>query len=307
MQNEIKQTLKSYKIGKLINFQLLTNGFSNENYRIETEKGLFLYRICKQQSIAEIQTELRFLQMLKNEAFPAAFPIQKSDSSFISEQNNYPVVIYHFIKGEIPKLTVETVKEIAKANAKLNVLKFPVAFLPKNSINMQAARKLINQFPNANYQYPEIFNDFSQAINYLKDKIPDNLPKGIIHADIFPDNTIFKGNKLKAIIDFENICFDDLLFDLAMSINGFCFVANQLDLTLMKTFLENYQKIRPLSDMEKNYLPEYILWTAVGMASWHLQHNVLKVKNDQQTMRVKELLDRYKMLKSLEEVVLLPL
>jgi len=293
MQNIINQTLESYNLGKLLNYKLLTNGFSNENYRIETEKGRFLYRICKQQSVDELLDELRFLQILKKEGFPAAYPIQKTDATYIYRQNKYPVILYDFIEGKIPEIKPETIKEVAKANAKLNLLELSEPFAQKNLINMKAAIKLIDQFPKAKHQYPDIFNDFTQAIECLRDRIPNNLPKGIVHADIFPDNTIFKGNKLMAIIDFENFCIDDLLFDVAMSINGFCFIDNQLDSSLMNTFLDAYQSVRPLTKAEKTHLPNYILWAAVGMASWHLQHDILNVKNDKQTARVRELLDRY--------------
>lgn len=300
MQNTINQTIKSFNLGKLLSYKLLTNGFSNENYRIETEKGVFLYRVCKQQSVDELHDELRFLQILKKKSFPTAFPLQQADTTYIYRQNKYPVVIYNFIKGGIPVLNGETVKQVAIENAKLSLLKGSGLFLQKNTINMQAALRIFQQFPEAKHQYPDIFYDFTKAIDYLKDKLPDNLPKGIIHADIFPDNTIFMCGKLQAIIDFENFCVDDLLFDVAMTINGFCFVNNGLDLVLMDVFLAAYQSIRPLTPAEKKHLPDYILWAAVGMALWHLMHNMLHVKNDKQTERARELLSRYKTLKTMK-------
>ncbi len=294
MDKEIDKILKNYNLGKLLNFNLLTHGFANENYKIETEKGVYHFRICKQQSINDIQKEIEFLQILKKDNFSAAYPISKIDDTYVCQSGKYPVIIYDFIKGEIPKLNKQTVTEIGKAVAKLNLLKGSEAFNNKYIINMQNAMELINQFAKAKFTYPQLFNDYTNAIHYLKDKIYEDLPKGFIHADVFPDNTIFMGNKLMAIIDFEDFCVDTLLFDVAMTINGFCFVDNRLDMKLLESFIYAYKSVRPLTKKEKNQLPDYILWAAVAMSSWHIRHDMLYIKNEKQTARVRELLDRYK-------------
>ena len=299
MHAEITKSLINYNLGKLKSCKLLTHGFANENYRIETEKGIFLYRICKQQSLTKAQNEINFLKILKKDKFPAAYPITRNDANYVSQINKYPVIIYDFIEGEIPKLNEKTAMEIGNAVAMLNLLDGHESFQNGHVINIKNAIELTTQFANAKYQYADIYNDFSEAINNLKDKLGENLPKGFIHGDVFPDNTIFNGNKLLAIIDFEMFCVDNLLFDVGMTINGFCFVDNRLDLKLLRLFLKAYESVRPLSKNEKKYLPDYILWTAAGMASWHLRNDMLNVKNDKQTARVRLLLNRYKEVKSL--------
>jgi len=236
MNSKIAITLKDYNLGKLKNYKLLTHGFANENYRIETGKGVFHYRIYKRHSTSTVNSEINFLHVLKKTGFPAAFPVQKSDGTYICLVKDKTVVIFDFIEGEIPQLKEKTMSETGKAVAKLNLIDSRESFQKKNIINIQNAIKLVNQFSNAKYQYPDIYHDFSVAVNYLKDKIKDDLPKGFIHGDVFPDNTIFKADKLMAIIDFEEFCVDSLLFDVAMTINGFCFIDNRLDLRLLKSF-----------------------------------------------------------------------
>ncbi len=299
MNSKIAKTLKNHHLGKLKSSSLLTNGYANENYRIETEKGIFLYRICKQQSIADIQNEINFLQILKKNKFPAAYPIARTDNGYICKSGDYPVIIYDFIKGEIPELNEKTVSEIGKAVAKLNLLKGAETFTNNYPIDIKVATELINQFSMAKYAYPQIFSDYAEAMHYLKNRINVDLPKGFIHADIFRDNTIFEGDKLLAVIDFENFSVDILLFDVAMTINGFCFIDNQLNLSLLQLFLVAYQSVRVLSEDEKKQLPDYILWAAVGMSAWHLKNDMLNTKNDKQTARVQELLNRYKETKKL--------
>ncbi|OQX96281.1 MAG: hypothetical protein B6I20_14650 [Bacteroidetes bacterium 4572_117] len=295
----IQKILRNYDLGRLKTYALLTNGFANKNYRIETEKGVFLYRICKQLSLKGVQNEIKFLHLLKQANFPAAYPIKKNDGTYLNHADNNPIIIYDFIEGGIPELNHKTVGEIGKAVAKLNIIEGWESFQKSNFINIDGAIKLTDKFVKAKYQYPDIFNDFTEAISYLKDKITNDLPRGFIHADVFPDNTIFAGDKLMALIDFECFCVDNLLFDIAMAINGFCFENNRLNIDLATSLLDTYSTVRPLTKNEKKHLPNYILWAAVGMASWHLQNDMLNNKTDKQTARARELLDRYKGIKKL--------
>ena len=98
----------------------------------------------------------------------------------------------------------------------------------------------------------EIFDYFKVQTNFLKNYIAEELPMGIVHGDCFPDNTIFNYNKLIAIIDFEEFAFDTLLFDLGMSINGFCFVDNMMQTDLMHELIKEYESIRKLNNKEKH-------------------------------------------------------
>jgi homoserine kinase type II len=84
---------------------------------------------------------------------------------------------------------------------------------------------------------------------------PSNLPKGIIHADLFKDNIIFDDNKVNGIIDFTFSCNDFYAFEVAICFNALCFDGNKNNLsfnvTKAKNFIDGYSAIRKLSDDEK--------------------------------------------------------
>jgi len=295
---KIKKILDNYNVGDVIKHQKMSYGFANRNYKLTTTKGNYLFRINIQQDLSSINYEIRVLNELKKNDFPVAYPIMNKNGKYITEIKKENIVIYDFIVGEIPQLNKQSVKEIAILSAKLNSFQNWRKFKRKNTINIDNCFDLIKKFDNAKYKYPIIFEYFIEQTKFLNNYVRNSTPQGLIHADIFPDNTIFKENKLIALIDFEDVCTDDLIFEVGMTINGFCFVNNRLDTDLLKVFLNNYNKIRSLSKMELELLPIYIQWTAHGMVSWHLQR-LIKHINKRQLARTIELMERVKKIRKM--------
>ena len=82
------------------------------------------------------------------------------------------------------------------------------------------------------------------------------LPRGIIHADCFPDNVFFIGDEVSGIIDFYFACDDFFAYDLAITLNAWCFEPDgSLNSEKAKNLLQHYQQHRPLNDAEKKVFP----------------------------------------------------
>lgn len=288
----IKSVLKSYPLGDLKSFEALKQGFANENYKIVTGKGTFLFRISRQQLPENLEKEHMMLEVLKNGHFPTAYPVSDKAGNTLHVVEGLSVSLYDFVEGETPCLNPKTVAEVAGALALLHTTGIEQIPEKQNIIRPEDMEALIREFPDATHPMPDIFAQFKNQWERVRPYLNRKLPTGLIHGDVFPDNTLFAGNKLKAIIDFEEFCIDTLLFDVAMCINGFCFVNNRLDQNLLEIFLQAYNQKRPLKKTEKELLPHYIRWTALGMVSWHLQYHLMFKPNVRQEKRVRELLKR---------------
>ncbi len=296
--DQIRDGCDQFSLSGLQSAIPLSGGFANLNYKIRTDQGDFLYRVCLQQSnIDLIHWEIKLLISLRQFDFPTAYMIASKKGDYLIDTDHGKVMIYEFKNGHEPLLNPNTVVEIAKALARLNLFPDWDKFLRKNVINMDDCMYLIEQFKTAPMQYTKIYTYFEEQTLFLKEFVQRDLPKGIIHGDCFPDNTIFQGNLLVAIIDFEEACVDHLLMDIGMAINGFCFVDNQMDPILMNAFLREYNKIRPLTQEEKQLLPYYIQWSAHGMISWHLRYSLIYKGNHKQLKRVQELMNRVEILR----------
>ena len=85
---------------------------------------------------------------------------------------------------------------------------------------------------------------------------PRDLPQGVIHADLFPDNVFFLGEKLSGLIDFYFACTDALAYDVSVCLNAWCFETdNSFNVTKGRALLKAYSQVRELSAKERAALP----------------------------------------------------
>jgi homoserine kinase type II len=98
--------------------------------------------------------------------------------------------------------------------------------------------------------------EIGKELAYLDKPWPRDLPQGVIHADLFPDNVFFLGDKLSGLIDFYFACTDTLAYDVAICLNAWCFeVDHSYNVTKGRALLNGYGKVRALSARERDALP----------------------------------------------------
>jgi len=283
--------LRDYNLGNLKEIEELSPGYANRGFRLQTDRGVFLFRWVLEKGIEDLHQEINLLNRLKSISFPTAYPISKIDGSYVTKLSKGYAVLYDFIEGNQPELGNSEVRNIGEAVGKLSLFKLSNDFNKKNSITIASCISLSNSLSEAPNQYPDIYNYFRIHSDFFSRRIELDLPMGLIHADIFPDNTLYDGNKLLGIIDFEEACRDELLFDLAMTINGFCFPMNTLSEDSLTTLIGSYVGERMLTNSEWDAIPIYVAWTAHGMLSWHLVR-LSQQHSERQEMRIRELMSR---------------
>src|SRR5436190_719584 len=96
----------------------------------------------------------------------------------------------------------------------------------------------------------------ARELDHLDARWPADLPLGVIHGDLFPDNVFFLGDKLSGLIDFPFSCNDILAYDVAICLNAWCFEPDHsFNVTKARALLNAYGRARSLSEAEQNALP----------------------------------------------------
>ena len=103
---------------------------------------------------------------------------------------------------------------------------------------------------------PGLCAEIEKELGALEKSWPRDLPQGVIHADLFPDNVFFLHDKLSGLIDFYFACTDTLSFDVAICLNAWCFEPDHsYNVTKGRALLKAYARARELSAAELAALP----------------------------------------------------
>jgi homoserine kinase type II len=127
----------------------------------------------------------------------------------------------------------------------------------KNALSVGGWRPLFEQAAErADSVQRDLRATIERELAHLEAAWPRELPQGVIHADLFPDNVFFLGEHLSGLIDFYFACTDTLAYDVAICLNAWCFEPDHsYNVTKGRDLLQGYIRTRPLSAAELDALP----------------------------------------------------
>jgi len=260
-KNDLEEFFSKYNLGKVENFRGIKEGIENTNYFIQTSKNKFILTIYEKRVQ---EKDLPFFMSLMRNLFDANFkspePIINRNGNYITEIVGKKAAVISFINGGSKKnLTPENCKEVGSEIAKMHMITKNLAAKRKNELSLDSWKKIYQNVKEACFKiHPQLSKIIEENLVEVEKNWPTNLPAGIIHADLFPDNIFFNKNKFNGIIDFYFSCNDFYAFEIAVCLNALCFEGTKENLsfnvTKAKKFIDGYSKIRKISDDEKNSL-----------------------------------------------------
>ena len=128
-----------------------------------------------------------------------------------------------------------------------------------------------------------IIRVLDDEFGYLENYLDNNLPKGIIHGDLFPDNVKFKGNRLTGVMDFEASCRGKLIYDLATAVNALCFIEDRYQIDRFEALIAGYESLRPLSLPEWDSFPNELRFSALRFTVTRIKDFYLKKMDESLT------------------------
>jgi homoserine kinase type II len=185
-------------------------------------------------------------------------PVRRRDGEVIGEVAGRPAAIITFLEGMWPrKPTAAHCRELGVALAKLHVAGADFPLTRPNALALEGWQTL---WDGCEARADEVENGLGQEVGSdfaaLKQGWPTDLPAGVIHADLFPDNVFFLGDQLSGLIDFYFACNDFYAYDVATCLNAWCFERDHsFNLTKGTALLAGYQSVRALSGAERDALP----------------------------------------------------
>lgn len=256
---EVDRFLEQYDINNFKDFKEITEGVENTNYLIKTLGQDYILTIYeKRVDENDLPFFIKLLSILSENNFPCPKPIPNKNNEKINKIKNKNAALVTFLNGHSKtRITIEDCFEIGKITAQLHEITKKFNIYRKNNLSIESWQSIFDKIIKQKIDLDEsIIKKTKNYLNFLKDKWPKELPQGIIHADLFPDNIFFTNNKVSGIIDFYFACNDFFAYEIAICLNSICFDNNStFNMTKAKNLIDGYSSTRELSEDEKKYLP----------------------------------------------------
>jgi homoserine kinase type II len=257
--DELSAFLGRYDIGTLMSYKGIAEGVENSNFLVHTDRGSYILTLYEKRVAAgDLPFFLSLMGHLAARGINCPQPVLNRDGVALGSLAGRPAALINFLEGVWPrKPTTAHCTAVGTALAKLHLagLDFPLA--RENALSLAGWRALFNSAAHeADKLQPGLHDLLARELDHLETRWPKALPRGVIHADLFPDNVFFLGDKLSGLIDFYFACNDLLAYDVAIVLNAWCFETDHaFNATKGRALLAAYQQIRPLSADECKVLP----------------------------------------------------
>jgi len=258
--DELAEFLSRYDLGELLSYKGIAEGVENSNFLLHTQAGYFILTLYeKRVARGDLPFFLGLMTHLASRGISCPLPVQNRDGEALSTLAGRPAAIINFLEGVWPrKPNVAHCSGVGQALARMHLAGRDFQVQRANALSVSGWRPLFEQAAARADEVQSGLRAFISAeLDYLEGGVwPKNLPQGVIHADLFPDNVFFLGDRLSGIIDFTFACNDMLAYDVAICLNAWCFESDcSFNVTKARAFLGAYGRERQMSDAEENALP----------------------------------------------------
>ncbi|WP_370308621.1 homoserine kinase [Sinimarinibacterium flocculans] len=264
---ELREFLKQYPVGDLIGFQGIGEGVENTNYFVDTGDGRWVLTLFERLNVEDLPFFLGLMEHLASRGFPGAMPAHTHAGSALTALNGKPAALVRRLTGQSVLFpTLEQCAQVGRVLGDLHVFAQSYAGRCENARGVvwreQTGRLLAGKSSDAAVR--SLIEDELAA----QSRMPlDRLPQGVIHADLFRDNVLFVDERLTGVIDFYYACNDALAYDLAVTLNDWCFEADgTLNPARWQAMTAAYRARRELTDAERAHWP--LLLRAAALRFW---------------------------------------
>jgi homoserine kinase type II len=257
--DELAAFVAGYDIGPLLAAKGIAEGVENSNFMLHTGRGFFILTLYEKRVKEEdLPFFIGLMQHLAGAGLTCPQPIRSRAGTALGRLANRAACIVTFLDGmSVHRPGVAHCAAVGEALARLHLAGADFSLRRDNALSLAGWRPLFETARSrADTVQPGLTAAAGAALDRLEANWPAQLPQGVIHGDLFPDNVFFIGPKLSGLIDFYFACTDALAYDLAICLNAWCFEADaSFNLTKGQAMIAAYRRIRPLDEAEIEALP----------------------------------------------------
>ena len=256
-EDDARELLTAYGQGELRRFEGIAAGSVNSNFSLEAAGGRFFLRLYEERSRAGAERETRMLERLSGAGVPTPAPIRKLDGSLVTVLHGKAAALFPWREGRMrcqAGVTTADARRVGEALARVHIAgagesyekgRFRIGDLLVRLDHIAASR---------DPRFAPVVGPLRAHLGRIEAARDPGLPGGLIHGDLFRDNVLWDSRgEIAALLDFESACEGNYSYDLMVTVLSWCY-GDDLAVNLASAMREGYERVRPLSEAEKQAL-----------------------------------------------------
>jgi len=256
---DVEAFVAQYDIGQVVSYKGIAEGVENSNYLLQTDAGSFILTLYeKRVDPDDLPFFLGLMEHLAEKGIPCPLPVHGRDGAALRTLCGRPAAIITFLRGMWPRrIEPRHCRLLGGAMASMPRAGADFPMRRPNTLSVDGWRPLYEKCAaRAHEVRPGLAAEIGAELDHLDAVWPADLPDGVIHADLFPDNVFFFKGELSGLIDFYFACNDALAYDVAICLNAWCFEPDGgFNVTKARQMLAAYNTVRPFTAPEMAALP----------------------------------------------------
>ncbi|MEQ1639185.1 MAG: homoserine kinase [Novosphingobium sp.] len=263
---ELAALIGHFDVGELVSAKGIAEGVSNSNWLVETTGAdgtgarfiltMYEFRI----EVEDLPFFLSLLDHLAAKGCPVPRTIHDRDGALFRLIDGKAVALIEFLPGvSVSHPTPGQASAVGRALAQVHLTGADFDGFRPNGMDLIESRRLATACGHDGMLRidPALAGLVERELPGLEARWPTELPRSVIHADLFPDNVLMLGESVTGLIDFYFACTDITAYDVAVTHAAWCFdhEGQNFDPAISAALLEGYESLRPLSTEERAALP----------------------------------------------------
>jgi homoserine kinase type II len=269
-------------------FEALTAGSVNSNFRLETtERGRLFMRVYEEQAAEGARAELGLVRELARYGVPTPPPLTRPNGEYTAEHRGRPVGVYPWIDGEILRqrlVTAEVARKLGEALGRLHRATPQLTSIPRGRFDTGSIALRLDRIERTSEAFAPDARRIRARLEHYLARASSELPRGVIHGDLFKDNVLWQGGEIAALIDFESASEGVFAYDVMVCVHAWCY-AEAFRPELVRALLSGYASVRPISRLEASALVDQGALAALRFATTRITDFALRAAPGQTPLR----------------------
>ena len=266
-RGDVQALLDEWGAGQVSAVEAL-GGLANSNFVVRRDAAPpLVLMIFEEYRVERAELVARQAAWLADHGVPTPRPLAAPDGRLLLDRRGRAWTLQPFVEGHDLVPTPAVLEDLGRGLARLHLAPEPPGLVGEFGMGFALFDELF-----ARAEADDAWSPFLEGLQrdavQLREVIPDDLPRGAIHGDLFPDNVRFDGDRLRAILDLEELCRDWLALDLAMAFVGCGWEDGRPVRERWEALVRGYESLRSLERAERTAMPHLHRYATSGIAAW---------------------------------------